>query len=151
MRRRLVLLLVLAVPVFAPAVRPALAMQVAPLGSSPAPDYVFPSGAGVLLFHVRPDRAQDFETVLDRLKTVLDTTADEARRRQATDWRIFRSVEHRSDEVIYVFLFDPAVAGADYDPVKVLSEAAPAEVSGLYERLRAAVVRVERMGLERLR
>ena len=45
----------------------------------------------------------------------------------------------------------PAVSGADYDPIKVLSEDAPAELSGLFERMRADIVRVERMGLNKLR
>jgi hypothetical protein len=53
--------------------------------------------------------------------------------------------------VIYLFFFDPAVSGADYDPVKVLGEDAPSEVGPLYERLRSAIVRVERMGLVKVR
>ena len=64
---------------------------------------------------------------------------------------MFRSVEPPKDVSLYVFFFDPAVTGADYDPVRVLSEAAPAEAQAYYERLRAAVMKVERMGLTRVR
>jgi hypothetical protein len=64
---------------------------------------------------------------------------------------MYRSAEAPRDAVIYLFFFDPAVAGADYDPIKVLSEDAPAELSGLFERLRADIMRVERMGLNKLR
>jgi len=128
----------------------------APQSSTPRPaaagqEYLFPSGAGMLFFHVRPDRAQDFESVLTRLADALDSTIDPVRKQQASSWKMFRSAETPREQVIYVFLFDPAVAGADYDPVKVLSEAAPADVQGLYERLRDGVVRVERMGLAKLR
>jgi hypothetical protein len=50
-----------------------------------------------------------------------------------------------------VFLLDPVVPGADYDPVRILSESLPAEVQPLYERLKSAVIRVERMGLSKIR
>jgi hypothetical protein len=55
------------------------------------------------------------------------------------------------DAAIYMFFFDPAVAGADYDPVKLLSQELPADAPALYESLKDAVVRVERMGLAKLR
>ena len=112
---------------------------------------MFPSGAGVLFFHVRTDRAEDFEAVVKRLAEALDRSTDPVRRQQATNWRVYKSAETPRDSVIYLFFFDPAVSGADYDPVKVLGEDAPAEVSALYERLKAAIIRVERMGLQRLR
>lgn len=116
-----------------------------------AQEYVFPTGAGVLFFHVRPDRTEDFEAVVRRLAEALDRSNDPVRRQQAEHWRIYKSSETPRDAVIYLFFFDPAVSGADYDPIKVLGEDAPADVSALYERLRADVVRVERMGLIKVR
>ena len=118
---------------------------------TPSSEYLFATGAGILFFHVRPERAQDFEAVTTRLAEVLDQTTDPTRKQQAASWRVFRSAETPRETVIYVFVFDPAVVGADYDPVKILSEASPGEVQVLYERLRADVVRVERMGLTKLR
>ena len=116
-----------------------------------ASEYVFATGAGILFFHVRPERVQDFEAVTSRLAEVLEQATDPIRKQQASSWRVFRSAEVPRDTVIYVFVFDPAVVGADYDPIKILGEASPAEVQTLYERLRADVVRVERMGLTKLR
>jgi hypothetical protein len=114
-------------------------------------DYIFPSGAGALFFHVKPDRAEDFEAVVATLAGVLDRSVDPIRHQQAANWRVFKSTETPRDAVIYVFFFDPAVLGADYDPVKVLGEALPADLQGLYERLRTDVIRVERMGLAKIR
>jgi hypothetical protein len=122
-----------------------------PAPKTPSSEYLFATGAGILFFHVRPERAQDFEAVTTRLAEVLDQTTDPTRKQQAASWRVFRSAETPRETVIYVFVFDPAVVGADYDPVKILSEASPGEVQVLYERLRADVVRVERMGLTKLR
>lgn len=132
---------------------PAQVQQVQPVRPTPVvpQEYVFPSGAGALFLHVRPEKTQDFEAILTRLGEALDAATDPIRKQQAASWRVFKSVEAARDVVIYMFFFDPAIFGADYDPVKVLSEASPADVQALYERLRADVVRVERLGLSRLR
>lgn len=114
-------------------------------------DYMFPSGAGLLLFHVAPAKVADFEAVLARLKEAL-TKADTATRRlQAANWMIYKSAEKPGDAVVFLFLFDPAATTASYDPLLVLAEILPAEVQPLYQRMKDAVVRVERMGLTKIR
>jgi hypothetical protein len=121
-------------------------------GAGPATtDYLFPSGSGALFFHVKPDKTADFEAVVATLSEVLSKATDPIRRQQADSWRIFKSTEAPRESAIYIFLFDPAVTGADYDPIKVLGEAIPAELQGLYDRLREDIIRVERMGLRKLR
>jgi len=109
--------------------------------------YVFSGGAGMLFFHVRPDRAADFEAVSSRLSALLAASEDPVRRLQADSWKMFRSVESHPNR-IYVFVFDPVAAGADYDPVRILREEAPDEVQALYLQLKESIVRIERMGLE---
>ena len=105
----------------------------------------------MLFFYVRPDRTADFESVLPRLNEALDAAQDAVRKQQAAGWRIFKSAEQTRDSVIYVFAFDSAPATADYDPVKLLAEALPGEAQALYEKLKSSIVRVERMGLQKLR
>jgi hypothetical protein len=128
------------------------AAQVGPEARSAAasPDYLFAAGTALLLFYVRPDRVSDFEAVTARISQALAASADPVRRQQAGGWRMFRSSEAARDAVVFVFLLDPVVPGADYDPVRILSEGLPNEVQPLYERLKAAVIRVERMGLSAL-
>ena len=134
------------------AATPRLPQTTVPMtASASAPDYKFPSGAGMLFFYVKPDKAADFEAVVARLGEALDKSEDPVRKQQAASWRVLRSVEASGDSAIYVFVFVPAVTTADYDPIKVLSEAAPTEVQTLYDRLRDDVIRVERMGLARVR
>jgi hypothetical protein len=112
--------------------------------------YSFPTGAGVLFFYVKPDRLAEFESVVSRVRHVLDTTTDPVRRQQADGWRIYKSADRPSGPV-YVFMFDPANASADYDPVKLLGEALPVEVPDLYTQLKDATLKVERMGLTKVR
>ena len=128
--------------------------QVSSSGAAPAAGsqaYAFPSGAGLLLFYVRPDRTADFDSVLKRMAEVLDKADTPPRKQQAAGWRMFKSVEAPKDSVIYVFVLDPVVAGSDYDPVKVLSEGLPTEAHALYESLKSATLRIERMGLAKIR
>jgi len=122
-----------------------------PAAPSPASDYVFAGTAGMLFFYVRPDRTADFESVMGHLRVALEASLDPARQRQAAGWRIFRSTETPRDAVIYIFAFDPAVTGADYDPIKILGEASPTTVQSHFETLKASVIRVERMGLSKIR
>jgi hypothetical protein len=113
-------------------------------------DYVFDDSAGMLFFHVQPAKAGDFEAIATRLLELLSRSDDPVRRRQAEGWKVFRSVEGHANR-IYVFVLEPVVSGADYDPVKVLTAEAPDQVEALYARLKEAVVRIERMGLARVR
>jgi len=122
-----------------------------PPARAAAPDYTFETGTALLLFYVKPDKAADFESVIGRLAQALDANSDPVRRQQAAAWRMLRSSEPSRDAVVYVFLLDPVVPRADYDPVRVLSESLPAEVQPLYDKLKASVIRVERMALTKLR
>jgi hypothetical protein len=152
MRLTTVLLLipVLAAPVPRVAAADRLPQSASPKGPSAATPYTFESGAGVLFFHVKPDKVPEFEAVVARIRHVLDSSTDPARRQQADGWRIYKSVESAVGPM-YVFVFDPAIAAADYDPIKVLGEALPQEVQGLYAQLKDAVVRVERLALTKVR
>jgi hypothetical protein len=152
MRLTTVLLLmpVLAAPV--PPLEADLPPQTAsPRGSSPASTpYTFESGAGVLFFYVKPDKGAEFEAVVARIRHVLDSSRDPTRRQQADGWRIYKSVEATAHPM-FVFVFDPAIAAVDYDPIKMLGEALPQEVQGLYAQLKDAVVKVERLAMTKVR
>jgi hypothetical protein len=134
-------------PVPPPAVEPsqAVATPAVPV------DFVFPSGAGLLIFHVTPTKVADFDAVLARLTDALSKVESVGRQTQAANWSIYKSAEKPAETVTYLFLFDPAVATANYDPLLVLAETLPAEVQPLYDRMKGAVVRIERMGLTKIR
>jgi len=55
------------------------------------------------------------------------------RNQQGWGWKIFKAAEPGPNgSVLYVFVMDPAVKGADYGVAKILSEAYPNEVMELY-------------------
>ncbi len=94
---------------------------------------VFASEVGVIFNAIRPDKVDDFETVLNRLKQALRESPDPSRRMQAAGWKIFKAAEPGPNgSVLYLFVMDPAVKGADYGVARILAEAFPAEAQNLY-------------------
>jgi len=75
----------------------------------------------------------DFEAVLSKLRSALADSKDPVRNQQGWGWKIFKAAEPGPNgSVLYVFVMDPAVKGADYGVAKILSEAYPNEVMELY-------------------
>lgn len=146
--RRIVLLVVTALAIVGIPTVPGHA-QAAPDPTGQGGDYRFAGAKGLLVFHVRTDRVRDFEDVIARIGRGLETTTNQVRRQQAAGWRVFRSTDTAASAV-YVVSLDPVVPGADYDPVKMLTELAADDAQGLYDRLKAAVIRVERLDLRQI-
>jgi hypothetical protein len=75
---------------------------------------------------VRPERVADFEKLVGYLQTALASSSNATVRAQAQGWRVLKATEAGPNgAVLYVFLFDPAVAGADYGLGRILADAYP--------------------------
>jgi hypothetical protein len=75
---------------------------------------------------VRPDRVADFEKVIAYLQAALEKSADAKDRAQLQGWRVFKAAEPGpGGTVLYVFVIDPTVPGADYGLGRILAEAYP--------------------------
>ena len=103
----------------------------APPTTAPRPDSTtatssrtFTTPAGMILNAVRPERVADFEKVIGYLESALASSTDATVRAQAQGWRVMKAAETGPNgSVLYVFLLDPAVAGADYGLGRILAEA----------------------------
>jgi hypothetical protein len=93
-----------------------------------------------LIFNaIRPDKVMDFEAVLVKLRAALANSKDPVRNQQGWGWKIYKAAEPGPNgSVLYVFVMDPAVKGADYGVAKILSEAYPDEIMDLYRRYAGA-------------
>jgi hypothetical protein len=101
--------------------------------SPPPPGRVFAAEQGLIFNAIRPDKVADFETVVVRLRQALAASKDPVRNQQGWGWKIFKAAEPGPNgSVLYVFVMDPAVKGADYGVAKILAEAYPAEIMELY-------------------
>jgi hypothetical protein len=101
--------------------------------SPPPLGRVFASEQGLIINAIRPDKALDFETVVAKLRTALANSKDPVRNQQGWGWKIFKAAEPGPNgSVLYFFVMDPAVKGADYGVAKILAEAYPSEIMELY-------------------
>ena len=101
--------------------------------SPPPLGRVFASEQGLIFNAIRPDKVTDFETVLAKLRAALANSKDPLRNQQGWGWKIFKAAEPGPNgSVLYVFVMDPTVKGADYGVAKILAEAYPSEIMDLY-------------------
>lgn len=96
---------------------------------------VFGSDAGMVLNFIKSDKTADFEAVMNKVKEALNKSDKPERKQQAQSWKVFKSPDPaQGGNVLYVFVVDPAVKGADYTVSNILAEAFPQEVQGLYKQ-----------------
>jgi hypothetical protein len=100
-----------------------------------APLRSFSSDAGIIFNVIKPDKTADFEMVVGRLREALQKTDDPVRKQQAAGWRMFKSLEPGPDgNVLYIFVVDPVLKGAEYAVSKILADELPKEEEELYQK-----------------
>jgi hypothetical protein len=100
----------------------------------------FTSKGGLLFNTVRPERVKDFETVLWYLQEALKKSTDPTVRAQADGWKFFRAVEPGPNAVVlYVFVLDPAVPGADYGLGRILADTYPEQIQEIWKLYQGSV------------
>ncbi len=101
--------------------------------------HVLGSDAGIVLNFIKPDKTADFEAVIAKVREALQASDKPERKRQAASWKVFRAVEPGANgSVLYMFVIDPAVKGADYTVSGILAEGFPNEVQTLYQQYAGA-------------
>ncbi len=116
------------------------AQQPAQQGQAAVNTRVFASDAGMVLNFIKPDKTADFEAVMSKLKEALQKSEKPERKQQAASWKVFKSPDPAAQgNILYVFLIDPAVKGADYSVANILAEAFPPDqVNVLYTQYAGA-------------
>ena len=118
-------------PVPAPggaAVVPAPVVPPQPLGAR-----TFTGKSGLIFNAIRPDRVVDFEMVIGYLEAAFEKSTDARVHEQAKGWRVFKATEPGPNgSVLYVFVIDPAVPGADYGLGRILADAYPDQIEKIW-------------------
>ena len=118
----------------APGAPPVPTAILPPVPAAPILPRSFTAKTGLLFNAVRPERAVDFEVVIGLLEDALEKSADPAVRAQAAGWRVFKATEPGPNAaVLYVFVVDPAIPGADYGLGRILSEAYPDRIQEIWK------------------
>ena len=90
----------------------------------------------MVLNFIKPDKTADFEAVMVKLKEALQKSEKPERKEQAASWKVYKSPDPGpGGSVLYVYIVDPVVKGADYTVATILAEAFPAgELAALYKQ-----------------
>jgi len=108
---------------------PAAAAQAAPTAR------MFASDGGMVLNFMKPDKTAASESGIGELREARQKSTKPERKQQAASWKVFKSPDPAAGgNVLYVFMIDPSVKGADYTVSNILAEGFPAEVQALYKQ-----------------
>ena len=124
-----------------------------PARAQPATPLIFGSDAGLVLNFVQADKAAQFEDVLYKVKDALKKSPKPERGQQAKRWKVLKAGDLvQSGSVLYVFVMEPVLKGADYSIFTILSESFPGEAESLYKQYSEAYAsgqQVATFGLKR--
>jgi hypothetical protein len=112
---------------------PAPQAAAAPAQAAP-PARVFTGDLGMMFNVIKPDKGEDFEKVIAKLKEALAKSDDPVHKAMAQGWRVYKNPEPiAGGNLLYVFIVDPVVKDADYTLSKILAKVFPAEVQELFK------------------
>jgi len=95
---------------------------------------VFTSDLGMMFNVIKPDKTEDFEKVIAKMKEALAKSEDPVHKEMAKGWKVYKNPEPiGGGNILYVFIIDPVVKDADYTMMKVLNKVFPAEVQELFK------------------
>jgi hypothetical protein len=107
-----------------------------------APDpnrFFFPGGAGLILNFIKPDKAADWEAMIEKITTAMKASENPQRKAQAGAWKVYKSAEQPvKDAILYFWLLEGAPADGEYSMVKILTELFPKEANAMYQEYSAA-------------
>lgn len=90
---------------------------------------------------IKADKTADFEQVLAKLRTALQSSDKPERQQQGKNWKVMRLATPLPDgNVAYVHLVNSPVPDADYTVMRILYEAFPDEAKAIYDMYRGAFV-----------
>lgn len=107
---------------------------------APAPTpFMFPGGAGLVLNFIKPDKAADWEAMLDKVVAGLKASEKPERKAQAAAWKIYKASEQPlKEQILYIWALADAPTDTEYSMVKILTELFPKEAAAMYAEYSAA-------------
>jgi hypothetical protein len=114
----------------------------APAPPATLPTRMFNAPAGILIVPVQSTKVSDFEKFLGYVRDALATSTDPTVRNQAKGWKFFKAAETgQNGDVLFTFVFDPAVPCVDYGFAQILTPAIPdtAKLTEIWKLYRESV------------
>ena len=106
---------------------------------SQAAAFTIDGDAALWTVAIKPDKTNDFERVMAKLREGLQKSQKPDRQRQAAGWKLLKVQKAMPDgNIAYVHVINPVVHGADYTVMQILYDEFPNERLALYELYRGA-------------
>ncbi|MGE5360283.1 MAG: hypothetical protein ACM3NQ_14805 [Bacteroidales bacterium] len=105
-----------------------------PAQQQQAPGVVFTGDSAIVLHYIKADKTADFEAAMGKVKEALVKSQSPERKQQAASWKIYKAAEPAGEgQVLYLFVIDPVVKGANYSVGTILGEGFPAEANAIFK------------------
>lgn len=113
----------------------------APVRAQEAKKFLLQGDLALWTVSIKPDKTAQFEQVLAKLRTALQTSDKPERQQQGKGWKVVRMAMPLPDgNVGYMHVISPTVPDADYTVMQILYEVYPDEARALYDLYREAFV-----------
>ena len=100
----------------------------------------FSGGSAIVMNYVAPANTADFESVMREYGNAMAASENAQYNQMASGLKIYRAAEPgQNNTVLYFWVVDPVIAGANYAEAQILNDEKPDEVQALYESLLGAM------------
>lgn len=115
---------------------PPAQQQTPPAAQQQAPTAItYPGDSAIVLHYIAADKAADWEAAMGKVKEALLKSQSPERKQQAAGWKVLKSPDAAGEGlVLYLWVIDPVVKGADYSLGKILSEGFPADANTIFKQ-----------------
>jgi len=95
--------------------------------------FVFPGGASVIINLIKPDKAAEWEGVMQKIKDAMKASDKPERKAQADTWKIYKGAQPINNATVYFWVIEGAAKDGDYSVSKLMQELFPKEAVDLYK------------------
>ena len=103
---------------------------------APPPGVTYAGDVAIVINYIKTDKAADFEAAMAKVKEALLKSPSPERKQMAAGWKILKSPDPSGVEgqIVYLFLIDPVVKGANYSLSPILAEGFPNEAAAIFKQ-----------------
>ena len=94
--------------------------------------------ANIILVLIKPDKATDFESVINKYREALGKSDNPKRKEQLAGLTVLKATTPIGGNAAYVFRVDPVIKGEEYDITRVIHEVFPSESTDMFNKYKEA-------------
>jgi hypothetical protein len=109
-----------------------------PAGTDQPPQQTFSSDTAIIFYAVLPDKATQFEQLMNKVKEAMQKSDNPSRKQQAQGMRLLKAAKPGADGSIqYALVVNPVVKDTEYAPGMLVYEVFPSEANKLFAEFKS--------------